>query len=1121
MLRPMRLLETPSRIMGRWLVTSSGASRDVDGSLRAKLIAEAVLIVMACFALACSLIGCTAAERTESTWLLDAPVRNGDVFEVQLFDFQRAEAASATYTLFKRVDHGYQVLIWKAPAEIDERGCVTVPTCPDVVTVCAIGVDDDPTPVFAKYLGARGSVPEYEVSNVRLSATPDLNPTGILEGYDVVSARVVFAEGDELASNVELSRMWPQAAYPLGSTIEQDELGMYFGLSYWPEGPFAKKRAEDGSLAPVDEWTTAGGMHYWSQGDFEGQIEIAKVPVSDFAGDFFVQIVVEDAQGGFHGSELAKLDLPAPDEPRTVDVGTDRGMMSFRLEDDYAVLKSYTGEDGRVEVPSRVEDLPVIAVGSRAFEDNEYVRAVVLPKTVDDIGHEAFKGSRIEHFEVSSQVKHIGNAAFAYAVDLKEFSLEGESDHFSVRDGVLYSRDGSRLVAYPLAKDDTFDVPDGVTTIGYAAFAGAGVSAVGMPESLREIEPCAFVGCYSLSALSFPESLERIGSCAFGEGLTTTVENYGQRAPVDSVVIGKNVSYVGRKAFDGLALSDIKVDEGNKRYRSDGGFLISSEGTLLQVPYDLPSPVVVPAGVRSIAMDSLAHVRATSTDIVDGKAGLVDVFLPSSVQDIEEHAFPRVKYHDDFVRSDERVTGVKIHAPVGSWVHSYAMEHGIAHDYVQDAEDFVMHESVVETPTASLVFRVFGDHAELSGIKTPEMMVGHIAVPAEVDGVPVTKLGGDQNDKADGTVKTLIVPASVREVDAKFLSGLFGLQAFRLEGESPWLSERDGVLYSADGQTLVAYPSHHGTWSLEQDEYREVEKVRFDIPDGVREIADYAFSGAEVADVQLPDGLERIGSYAFTKCEKLESVSFPRSLRSIGREAFSYSGLRAVHLNEGLEAIGAQAFGATKGCDGLALPDSLKTIGWQAFSCADSEGLTSPGARTMRIGSALERVEDTPFANLEIERFEVAGDNEHFKANGPLLLSKDGRVLYECASAAVGEIHVPTGVERIAYGAFAHAGGVTDVYVPDSVVDISHAAFPKPADDAEVEGASAAAGNGDGGVEGSGSDDGSNPLDGGDDGSSPAGGGDDPDDDSALTFHCSPSSEAALFAAAWGYRCEE
>lgn len=61
------------------------------------------------------------------------------------------------------------------------------------------------------------------------------------------------------------------------------------------------------------------------------------------------------------------------------------------------------------------------------------------------------------------------------------------------------------------------------------------------------------------------------------------------------------------------------------------------------------------------------------------------------------------------------------------------------------------------------------------------------------------------------------------------------------------------------------------------------------IPDGIRCIADYAFSDSQVSSVVLPDGLYYIGHYAFYRCSKLEYISVPSSVISIGASALGYT----------------------------------------------------------------------------------------------------------------------------------------------------------------------------------------------------------------------------------------
>ena len=1106
--------------MGRG-ITLHAARRTVSALFKCALVFAAVLFCS-------SIVGCAPAGDAEVSWLIGAPERQGSSYTVQLTEAQRGQATQATYTVYRRNGSAYDVLAWKVPANIDAEGRVTLPADPDVLALQA-GEREGPIAVTAECLGASDDSIAYRVDNIRLVATPDLGPSNNMGGDDITYVTAVFHGDERAATEIEQKRLRPLASYPFGEVVTEDQMGAYHGLSYIFNGPYLKARADDGSLAPVTEWTTSSQTATTGFCDFDGDMQIVRAPASSFAGDFFVQLVVDDAEGRQHGSEMTKLDVSASAAIERFDVPTERGALTFERAGDSALLHAYEGEDDRVEIPPKAGGLPVTAIGDRAFADNEYVAEVVVPDTVTSIGHEAFRGSRIENFDLSSRVKRIGNAAFARTRYLERFTLQGQSAIVSVRDGVLYSTDGKRLIAYPSAKGSAYDVPDGVEEIAYAAFAGAHVERVKLPESLREIAPCAFAGCVSLAEAPLPESLERIGSYAFGRGESKTEQDGARsnpyatdavmsagkppakkksgRAPINRIVVGKNVSYIGRDAFEGLELKTIEVDPANRWYRSNGGFLISTDGVLLQAPSGMVSPIVIPNGVRALAEESLAQIMPATESPSDLKLALVDVFIPPSVREIEDFAFSRTTRQSAINQWPNRVWSERIHAPEGSWAAKYAQENGIQCDSAQDADTFRMDRRMISTPTADLTFRMYGDHAELSHITVTEAsgVTGHVEVPAQIDHVPVTKLGGDARDRAEGTVATLLIPPSVREIDARFLSHLYGLQAYDLSGESEWLSVRDGVLFNADGSTLLAYPRAYGgkdslistdrgsgfafladdlndliserDFLLYDEQGRLIYSVRvngssYTIPDGVRTIADYAFFGADVTEVHFTDGLERIGADAFAWCRKLEDVTFPRSLRHIGREAFYLSGVRSIHLNDGLEEVDALAFGATMGCKGLYIPKSVTTIGAQAFHCGSEAEDGSPGERTLRIGSGLERLGDVnPFANIEVEEFDVTLSNRHFKSEGPLLLSKDGRVLYACASSASGEVLIPEGVERIERGALHGATNVTDVYVPDSVVHIEDSAFSS-----------------------------TNP---------------------SLTLHCSPTSETALFAKCYGIACEQ
>ena len=118
------------------------------------------------------------------------------------------------------------------------------------------------------------------------------------------------------------------------------------------------------------------------------------------------------------------------------------------------------------------------------------------------------------------------------------------------------------------------------------------------------------------------------------------------------------------------------------------------------------------------------------------------------------------------------------------------------------------------------------------------------------------------------------------------------VKSYRAEPGNPLFSSRDGVLFSADGSVLVRYPD--GSPAL-----------HYDVPAGVREIADHAFDSDLMAiplkTVSLPMGLERIGRYAFSGCGRLQSLTVPLTVTDLSPAAFRYCvSLERLSLPPGL-----------------------------------------------------------------------------------------------------------------------------------------------------------------------------------------------------------------------------
>lgn len=198
-------------------------------------------------------------------------------------------------------------------------------------------------------------------------------------------------------------------------------------------------------------------------------------------------------------------------------------------------------------------------------------------------------------------------------------------------------------------------------------------------------------------------------------------------------------------------------------------------------------------------------------------------------------------------------------------------------------------------------------------------------IPETIEGCPVRKVKSDF--LKDSSVSEVIYPANFTVFGG--LSNCPDLKIVRFSSSPEQITDPfslceslteidipdggayrtiDGIVYTADGKMLVAYPRGR--------------KGSFTVPADVEAIGARAFYGSRLSEIVFSDSVQTIGDYAFSETEKLTEVTIPASVRTIGNYAFSESGIEQVTLSEGLEEVGVLAFEKTKITE-LYLPDSL------------------------------------------------------------------------------------------------------------------------------------------------------------------------------------------------------
>lgn len=227
---------------------------------------------------------------------------------------------------------------------------------------------------------------------------------------------------------------------------------------------------------------------------------------------------------------------------------------------------------------------------------------VCIPNDIRRIQAYAFDGSKVKHVVLPARLEAIELNALYQCRDLEAFEIAPSNRRFRCIDGVIHSRDGTKLLSYPtgskrtgyILEDTVIEIaraafydavnlesitfPSGLLMIGEKAFAGCKrirsimlpitVANIGerafqgctrleyimLPRGIREIGDYAFNGCESLETLSIPQSVVRIGNRAF----------HGCKH-LKKVVVQENVSFIGDGAFDGC-FDEIEVAIRNNPY---------------------------------------------------------------------------------------------------------------------------------------------------------------------------------------------------------------------------------------------------------------------------------------------------------------------------------------------------------------------------------------------------------------------------------------------------------------------------------------------------------------------------------------------------------------------------
>ena len=219
------------------------------------------------------------------------------------------------------------------------------------------------------------------------------------------------------------------------------------------------------------------------------------------------------------------------------------------LNDGTLRLYQYEGTDTNIVVPDTIDGRKVTVLGNSTFQyctQASDIESVTLPDSLTTIEKNAFYNcEKLKSVTIPQNVSSIGLAAFVEGLSessLTEIKVDPENPYFSEKDGVVFSKDGTKLIVFPSGRSGDYQIPDGTVSVGdYAFYYCVNVSSITVPGSVRSLGEGAFGNCSSLTKTVLNEGLEEIGEYAFQSS-----------SGIRDIIIPASVKSVGK---NGLRLS--------------------------------------------------------------------------------------------------------------------------------------------------------------------------------------------------------------------------------------------------------------------------------------------------------------------------------------------------------------------------------------------------------------------------------------------------------------------------------------------------------------------------------------------------------------------------------------
>ena len=274
---------------------------------------------------------------------------------------------------------------------------------------------------------------------------------------------------------------------------------------------------------------------------------------------------------------------------------------------------------------------------------------------ITEISNDAFEDAKkLTSIQIPKSLIVFDANVFSSCESLENINVSKENLYYTSLDGVLYSKEATKLIRYPAGRKGSYTPVRTITNIGKNAFTNSVyLNEVNLPINLIQISTSAFEGCTKLRDISIPLNVTDVQNRAFYgcssmdkviiSGNLTEIEDdvFSGCEKINEITLPQTVKVIGKNAFEDckslkqIQLSDVLTEIDDEAFlKCESLYKIEIPNTVTEIGEGAFRECV---GLETVKLSE--NITEIKDKTFENCKNLKNITIPSRVANIGKSAF--------------------------------------------------------------------------------------------------------------------------------------------------------------------------------------------------------------------------------------------------------------------------------------------------------------------------------------------------------------------------------------------------------------------------------------------------------------------------------------------------